>query len=67
MSVPTQGEKFAEFIEHIRKAQEASAMLAHLAAANDDKFMQKGWLAISEMMKLTVINSTKLATGRIYQ
>lgn len=65
ISVPTQGEEFAKFIEHVRKAQEAAAMLGHLAQANDDKFLGKGWLAISEMMKLTVINATKLATRKM--
>lgn len=65
ISVPTQGEKFAEFIEHVRKAQEAAAMLGHLAKANDDDMMGQGWLAISEMMKLTCINATKLATRRL--
>lgn len=61
MGLPTKGEKFAELIEYLRKAQEASAMLGHLHA-DESKLMSQGYLAISEMLKLTVHNVTKLAT-----
>jgi hypothetical protein len=65
MSVPTTGETFAQLIEHLRLAQEAAAMLGHLHADNDPTQSQ-GWIAVSEMLKLTVHNVTKLATkGRI--
>ncbi|HWU39275.1 MAG TPA: hypothetical protein VN203_16645 [Candidatus Acidoferrum sp.] len=60
MSIPTKGEKFAELLEHLRKAEEASAMLGHLHA-DEDPLMLKGWLAISELLKLTIHNVTKLA------
>lgn len=61
MTVPTQGEEFARLIEFIRKAQESSATLSHLASANDDKLLAQGWMAVSEMFKLTSRNVTKLA------
>ena len=65
MSLPTKGEKFVELTEHLRLAQEASAMLGHLHA-DEDLVLSKGWLAISEMLKLTIFNVTKLATrGKI--
>ena len=65
MALPTTGEKFAELIEHLRKAQEASAMLAHLHA-DEDPLLSYGWLKVSEMLKLTVHNVTELATkGKI--
>jgi len=65
MSIPSKGEKFTELIEHLRKAQEAAAMLGHLHA-DEDSLLSQGWLAISEMLKLTVHNVTKLATrGKI--
>jgi len=65
MSLPTQGEVFAELTEHIRKAQENCATLAHLTR-DDDKLRSQGWLAISEMFKLTLKNVTTLAM-RKYQ
>lgn len=64
MSIPTPGEEFAKLIEHLRKSQEGCAMLAHLTR-DDDKLRAQGWLAISEMLKLTVKNVTKLAIGRM--
>lgn len=64
MSIPTTGEQFAILIEHLRKAQEAAAMIAHLTR-DDDKLRAQGWMAVSEMLKLTVHNCTKLATRRM--
>jgi hypothetical protein len=61
MSLPTTGEEFAKLIEHLRKAQEAAAMLSHLEADNSTTLSQ-GWLAVSEMLKSTVIKVTELAT-----
>ena len=63
MSLPTPGEKFASLIEHLRKGQEDAAFLAHLEADNN-KLQSQGWLAVSEMFKLTVANVTKLATSK---
>lgn len=65
MTIPTQGESYAKLIHHLREAQDASAMLAHLANANDDRLIAKGWLAVQEMLKKTVINVTKLAMGKM--
>ena len=62
MSVPTSGECFAKLIEYIRKAQEESAMLAHLANANDDRVLAKGWLTVSELFKKMQRQVTGLAT-----
>ena len=64
MSIPTSGEEFSKLIEYLRKAQEASAMLAHLTRDNDP-VQAKGWLGISELMGRMVIQGTKLATGRL--
>jgi len=63
MTLPTQGEVFSQLLEHIRKAQEASATLAHLTR-DEDKLRAQGWLAVSEMFKLTQRNVTKLAMGK---
>jgi aromatic ring-cleaving dioxygenase len=65
MSIPTKSEEFAKLIEHLRKAQEASAMLAHLNNADGDKMgalIARGWLGVEEMLKMTVHNVTQLAT-----
>lgn len=64
MTVPTPGETFAKLIEHLRLAQEDSAMMAHLRR-DDDKLIAQGWLAISEMLKKTQAQVTKLAIGRL--
>lgn len=61
MTVPTTGETFAILIEHLRKAQESAAMMAHLVR-DDDRLKAQGWLAVSEMLKKTAHTVTKLAT-----
>ncbi len=68
MSIPTHGETYVKLIEHLRLAQEDAAMLAHLRnAEGDDKgrLIAKGWLTISEAIKLMGINVTRLAQGRL--
>lgn len=65
MSLPTRAETHSLLIEHLRKAQEESAKLAHLTR-DDDQLQAQGWLAISEMLGQTCLNVTKLATrGRL--
>lgn len=61
-TVPTQGETYSQLMEHLRKAQEASAMLAHLAAANDDRSLSNGWLVVSENFRKMQHSITQLAT-----
>ena len=65
MSVPTSGEAFARLTEHLRKAQEEAAMIAHLEAANDQRRKAKGWLSVSENLKRMVRVVTMLATGKL--
>lgn len=65
MSIPTQGESFAKLMEHLRYAQEDAATLAHLANANDNRALAKGWLAVSEMFKKVQHQVTLLATGKL--
>lgn len=65
MSVPTQGDSFSKLIEFIRLAQEESAMLAHLAQANDDTSLGISWLAVSENFRRMREQVTKLATTRM--
>ena len=63
--IPTPGEKFASLIEHLRKGQEDAAFLAHLEADNN-KLQSQGWMAVSEMLKLTAKNITKLAMRKAH-
>ena len=65
MSVPTSGETFAKLVEHIRKAQEECATMAHLEKANDQHRRAYMWLAVSENMKRLTDTVTKIATGRL--
>lgn len=61
MTVPTRGETFALMIEHLRKAQELMAMMAHLER-DTSRIKATGWLAVSEGVKLMIEQVTKLAT-----
>ena len=60
------GEEYMKLCEHIRKAQEAAAMLAHLNNTDTArKVTAKGWLAISEQMKLMLHQVTLIAQGNL--
>ena len=65
MSIPTQGECYAKILEHLRKAQEDSAMMAHLLQANDSTKLAIAWLAVSENFKKMQHQLTKLAQGQL--
>lgn len=66
MSLPTKSEKFSELVEHLRKAQEAAAMLGHLTI-DEDKLIATGWRGVAELMGRMVIQVTALATkGRLH-
>lgn len=61
MSVPTKGETYAKLMEHLRKAQEESAMLAHLFNMENNNPYSLHWLAVSENFKRTQYIVTALA------
>lgn len=60
MSLPTRGELFAQLTEYLRKAQECTAMLAHITRDNDSVQAQ-GWLGVSELIKKFIHNVTEFA------
>jgi len=68
-SIPTQGESFAKLIEYIRKAQEECATLSHLAGLQSHKpreqAIAKGWLIVSEQLKLMQRTVTKIGMGKL--
>lgn len=66
MSLPTKGEVYEQLTEHLRRAQEASATLAHLNNAEGDApgtVIGRGWLHVSEalrkMQHMVIMLSTK--------
>jgi hypothetical protein len=52
-------------MEYLRKAQEESAMMAHLVNAQDDRELAKSWLKVSENFKKMQYSLTQLAMGRM--
>lgn len=65
MSVPTVGETYSQMMEHVRKAQENAAMMAHLLNAEGKTNRGIQWLAVSENLKKMQDLLIKLATGRL--
>lgn len=69
MSVPTQAEVYMRLLDHIRQAQDDSAILAHLTRSMSDKpkdrALADGWLAMSEMFKRVAYQITELAKGKL--
>lgn len=70
MSIPSKADAYSQLVEYLRKAQEASAMLSHLNAAEGDdkgKLIAKGWMVISEALKLMIGQVIRLATKGVLQ
>lgn len=67
MSIPTVAEEYAKLMEHIRKAQECSAMIAHLLndTSGSGKVLARGWLHVEDNFKKIGFVVTKLAQGRL--
>jgi hypothetical protein len=61
----SEADTFAQLLEHLRMAEEAAYMIGHLNKSNDQPIRGQGFLAIGEMLKLTQINVTKLATASV--
>lgn len=68
MSVPSRGECYARLVEFLRKAQEESAMLAHLhstESSDKDKSIAMMWLVVEDQLKKLVHSVTLVAQGRL--
>lgn len=65
MTVPTEGDEFAKLTFHLRMAQEAAAMIAHLRNANDDRQSARNWLNISEGLKKFIQSVTVMAMRKM--
>lgn len=65
---PTPGITYMKLIEHLRQAQEACAVLSHLAGTEGgikDKALQNGWLLVAEMLRKMQLRVTEMAQGRL--
>ena len=56
---------YSQLIEYLRMAEEACYILGHFYKSQDDWAKGQGFLAIGEMMKMTGVNVTNLATKSI--
>lgn len=69
MSVPTQGEEYAKFIEYIRLAQESAYTLGHLAKSmssnSKDRAIGDGWISVGELLKRVNYQVAMLAQGKL--
>jgi hypothetical protein len=60
---PSEADTFAQLLEYLRLAQEASAVIGHLRKANDDDITGDMWILIAEMFKRMEGRVTQLAIG----
>lgn len=63
----TEADIFTRVLENLRMAEEAAYILGHFYKANDDFAHGQGFLAVGEMLKMTQINVTNLATRSLRQ
>ena len=61
----TPSNEFAQLIEKLRQCEEHAYMLGHLYKMQGDWHRGQGFLAVGEMFKMTVVNVTNLATGKL--
>jgi len=65
---PTPGITYMKLINNLREAQEACAMLSHLAhteAGIKDIALAKGWLVVAEMLRKMQHRVTEMAQGHL--
>lgn len=63
----TRGEAYTKLMYHIEEAQNMAAVLAHLHNTEDsemDKLSAKGWLGISELMRMMRWKITSMAANK---
>jgi hypothetical protein len=58
----SEADTFSKMLEHLREAEECAYTLGHLNKTCGQDLKGQGFLAIGEMLKLTCINVTNLAT-----
>ena len=63
----TRAEAYTKLMHHIEEAQDMAAVLSHLhntESSEMDLLMAKGWLGVSEMMKMIRWKITELAKNK---
>ena len=61
----SEGETYAKIIDQMDQLMDQVFVLGHYKKENGDELIGQGFLAIGEMLKLTRIQLTNLATGKI--
>ena len=65
MALPTKAEKFAELMEHLRKAEECAYTLGHLTI-DESSLNAQGWRGVGELFKALQMKITVLATKALH-
>lgn len=63
----TESEVFSSLLTRLRMAEEAAYTIGHLYKAQDDLAYGQGFLAVGEMLKMTQLNVTNIATRALRQ
>ena len=66
--LPTRGLTYAKLLDHLREAQELTAMMAHLVKAEGtiaDEALGNGWIIISELLKRLTDKVTSMAMHKL--
>ena len=64
----SRSEVYLKLLDHVREAQDCAALMSHLHNTEDaevDKVLAKGWLAMSELFKMTAHQITQLAQNKL--
>lgn len=67
MTRRSESEVFSSLLTNLRLGEEAAYSIGHLFKAQDDLAYGQGFLAVGEMLKLTQINVTNIATRALRQ
>lgn len=59
---PTESDLYTTLLHHLTMSEEASYILGHFYKSQDDFEKGQGFLAVGEMLKMTQLNVTNLAT-----
>ena len=60
----SEADTFAQLLEYLRLAEEASYSIGHLRKANDDNLTGQGFLAIGQMLRNVQRGVLSLATSK---
>jgi dsDNA-binding SOS-regulon protein len=61
----SEADTYMKIIDLIDQLQDQLSILGHYKKENNDELIGQGFLAIQEMMKMTRIQITNLATGKM--